>query len=539
MSESESTRSKSASRSADVDTVSSDDSPLVPDRWSNNISYRQLVMSSCIGITQVWWHPYIHDLSRLLPFIFLYNVFSMFVGYPMFYLELAMGVVTKKSLLNCWDLAPMARGVGVAMLLSSVFCVFTLSVICAWSLAMLVHSFHSFLPWLHCAAKASPPCAARHRQLSPGSETPAQSFFFNFVLDLKRSGLEGGLGNVVWELSCYYVVSWFLIYCIAVKRIYSYSKIVLFKDVLSYLTLITFSLGVMRLDGASKMFHDCDWGALLRGTTIWREAVEFSLIQMTVTQGSLVMLGAYCPKQQHKLGTTSLLAFVVSKTSCMASALILGATHGALYTDYGNSTNIMRGAGASMILWSDYVARIPGSQFWSALLFFTIFVLSLSSCALLVQTMISSFSGRSIQKITWVFLIVICMLSCLLGVMTLCTQGGLYIVNFLMEWPVTRPRVAVAAAVGFVITFVYGQTTFCEDVYFAVGEYPSVFMRVCWAIFPPIMMLMFLTGTGLWPAPGTLAGWFLVIKTIMPIIFIMLFYLVFKIRVRNIVRDEK
>lgn len=80
------------------------------DRWSNNISYRQLVISSCIGILQLWWHPYLYDLQKLLPFIFLYNLFSVIVGYPMFYLELALGVVTKKSVLRCWDLAPIARG---------------------------------------------------------------------------------------------------------------------------------------------------------------------------------------------------------------------------------------------------------------------------------------------------------------------------------------------------------------------------------------------------------------------------------------------
>ncbi|XP_060802590.1 sodium-dependent proline transporter [Amyelois transitella] len=496
-------------------------------------------MSSCIGILQMWWHPYIHDLSQLLPFIFLYNLFSLFVGYPMFYLELAIGVVTKKGVLNCWDLAPMARGIGYAMLLCALFTAFTLSAVCAWSLALLVHSFHSFLPWLHCAAQASPPCAARHRLLSPDSETPAQSFFFNFVLNLKRSGLEGGLGDVVWEVSCYFVISWLLIYCIAIKRIYSFSKLVLFKDVLTYLMLICCAIGAFRLDGSLKIFQICDWGVLLRGTKIWREAVEYSLIQMTVSQGSLVMLGSYCPKQQHKLGTTSLLAFLVSKTSCMTSAMVLGAAHGALYTDYDNSTNIWKGASSSMILWSDYVTRVPGSQFWSALLFFTIFVLSLTSCALLVQTIMSTFSGRSVRKITWIFLVVICFLFCLLGIMTLCTQAGLYTVNFLMDWPVTRPRAAIAAVVGFVVTFVYGQTTFCEDVYFAVREYPSVFMRICWAISPPITMFMFLTGTGLWPPHGAMVGWLLVMKTITPIFFVMTFYAIFKIRVRNIVRSEK
>lgn len=81
------------------------------ERWTNNISYRQLVISSCVGICQLWWHPYLHDLRKLLPFLFLYNVFSLLLAYPLFYLELALGVVTKKGVLRCWDLAPIARGI--------------------------------------------------------------------------------------------------------------------------------------------------------------------------------------------------------------------------------------------------------------------------------------------------------------------------------------------------------------------------------------------------------------------------------------------
>lgn len=44
-------------------------------------------------------------------------------------------------------------------------------------------------------------------------------------MDLKRDGLVGGLGNVVWELLIYYVICWILIYFIVFKRMYSFSKV--------------------------------------------------------------------------------------------------------------------------------------------------------------------------------------------------------------------------------------------------------------------------------------------------------------------------
>ncbi|KPJ08035.1 Sodium-dependent serotonin transporter [Papilio machaon] len=475
-------------------------------------------MSSCIGIVQVWWHPYLHDMKKFIPFIFLYNILSVIFGYPLMYLELALGIVTKKSAINCWDLAPVARGVGFAMLACCALTAFVSGAVSAWCLALLVHSAHAFLPWLHCAATAQPACAARHRPLPVGSETPAQSFFFNFILNLKRDGLKGGLGSVVPELAVYYVISWLLIYFIAFKRIYSYSKLflmffstnggwqakqsrlwstaifqghdysgfqlVLFKDVLTYFVLLVCMLGATRLSGAAAMFNECDWSVLLDGTQIWRDALEYSLVQMSISQGVLVMLGSYCPKAPHRLATTTLLTFLVAKTSCMGSALLLGAAHGALRTDYDNDTNVWSGSSSSIILWADYVARIPGSQFWSALVFFTLFVLSVSTTALLLQTIMSTFTGRSIRKISWAFLIAICVLFCFIGVMTICTQGGLYILNFLISWPVSKVRAPIAAVVALVISYTYGQTTFCDEIYFAVGEYPCMFMRISWARYP-------------------------------------------------------
>jgi hypothetical protein len=68
-------------------------------------------------------------------------------------------------------------------------------------------------------------------------------------------------------------------------------------------------------------------------------------------------------------------------------------------------------------------------------------------------------------------------------------QGGVYLLNFVMEWAVSKPRALVAAGSAAAITLVYGQTTFCEDVYFAVGEYPAVFLRVCWALTPALLLV--------------------------------------------------
>lgn len=76
---------------------------------------------------------------------------------------------------------------------------------------------------------------------------------------------------------------------------------------------------------------------------MWCEALEYAFVQMVISQGTLIMLGSYCPKQKHTLSRTALFAFGVSKVTCTGCAFILGGIHGALLTDYDNRTNIWKG----------------------------------------------------------------------------------------------------------------------------------------------------------------------------------------------------
>ncbi|KAI8426078.1 hypothetical protein MSG28_005038 [Choristoneura fumiferana] len=297
------------------------------------------------------------------------NSSHVFVGYPMFFLELVIGAVTKKGVLSAWDLAPVARGVGCSMLLTSAVTALALGVVAAWWLALAVHSAHSFLPWLHCAAAAQPPCAARHRPLTNDSETPANSFFFNFVLNLKRDDLEGGMGKIVWELYAYYLV--------------------LFKDVLAFFVLICCAIGCTRLEGAGRMF---------------REYLARSYrIRVTRDDGLS--------------GDPGDAGFLLSSTKGQdvpdCAVIVRG------FKDLLHAHRFDPGCDARSSGVRNTVGGLRSSRPWKPVLVRP----DLLHSSLTVQTIMSTFSGRSIRKITWAFLIIICSLFCTIGVITLCTQN--------------------------------------------------------------------------------------------------------------------
>lgn len=68
-------------------------------------------------------------------------------------------------------------------------------------------------------------------------------------------------------------------------------------------------------------------------------------------------------------------------------------------------------------------------------------------------------------------------------------QTGIIILEFLMYWPISTPRVPIAAFLAIVVTYVYGQTKFCEDLHASIKEYPNVFLRMCWALTPVLLLV--------------------------------------------------
>lgn len=146
-----------------------------------------------------------------------------------------------------------------------------------------------------------------------------------------------------------------------------------------------------------------------------------------------------------------------------------------------------------------------------------------------------------------------------------------------MYWPISMPRIPIAALLTALITYLYGQATFCENVLRAIGETPSIFVRISWAISPVILMVsltsdnfnsythfrwvisihisweknlsalnsrsryynvyirlqgFFCAGMGSWPHKDKVAGWVLTVTILLPITGVMLCYLLFRCRVR-------
>lgn len=79
-------------------------------------------------------------------------IMLIFVGMPIFFLELSLGQFSSSGPLTCWKYSPMFTGVGWGMVIVSGFVGIYYNMIIAWSIYYLVASFTKLpnLPWDNC-----------------------------------------------------------------------------------------------------------------------------------------------------------------------------------------------------------------------------------------------------------------------------------------------------------------------------------------------------------------------------------------------------
>lgn len=484
------------------------------EQWGSKWEFVFSCIGLSVGIGNVWRFPYLAYENGGGAFLLPYTIILILVGKPMYLMETAIGQYSQLGPLSIWNMAPIMKGVGAAMVIISLIVAIYYNVIMSYTLFFTFASFQSGpAPWTQCHEFfADANCFVRNSSFPScnnlrlknitdyiegvdchsRTELAAEQYFRNYVLK-ENAGLteDGDIGPMNWQLTLCLLLSWIIVFLCLMKGVKSSGKVVYVTATAPYIFLIAILVYGCTLPGAIegiKFFFIPEWEKL-KDITVWQKAAEQMFFSLSVSWGGLIMFGSY-NKFNNKVHID---AMVISSldfiTSIIASAAVFSIM-GSMASEAGVKVGdvVKSGQGLAFIAFPEAIGNAPGWQFWSILFFLMLYTLGLDSEFALLETVTTalydSFPSTRKKK---TLVTLIASVSCFLIGLPCVSQAGPYIVNLMDTFGGLGVMIiAVFELIG--IMWVYGVRRFCDNLHFMIDYKPGMFWKVCWAFVAPVML---------------------------------------------------
>ncbi|RXG52435.1 Sodium-dependent nutrient amino acid transporter 1, partial [Armadillidium vulgare] len=412
-----------------------DDIENVPtrDHWDRPIEFLLSCISMSVGLGNVWRFPFTAYNNGGGAFLIPYLLVLLFVGRPLYYMELCMGQFASYGNVEVWNVVPAFKGLGYGQAVSTYAVATYYMSLMAITIFYFIFSFSNTLPWSSCPQNVSG-CIDSTMNLS-GSEyansTSSSEFYFvNEVLHKNPKGLDEGLSPPNLKLSLCLLASWIILFFILVKGVKSSGKAAYFTALFPYLILFTLLGKGASLPGAVngiKYFVTPQWEKLLE-PSVWYAAVGQCFFSLNVGYGSVIMFASY-NKFSHNIYRD---AVIISCTDTLTS-FIAGCTifsilgHLAFIMKVDDINLVIKGGGSSLafISYPDAIARFQSvPQLFSVCFFLMLFTLGIGSGTAMVGCIITIICDKFPHLRRSFVTIVVCISGFLLGLIYVTPEGS-------------------------------------------------------------------------------------------------------------------
>ncbi|CAF4508540.1 unnamed protein product [Rotaria socialis] len=141
-------------------------SPPERKQWTNPVEFFLTLVAFAVGLGNVWRFPYLCFKNGGGAFLIPYTFMLIFIGAPVFYLELTLGQFTSAGPLVVWRVNPLLRGIGYASLATNCFLALYYNVLIAYCFYYLIASFQLVVPWSTCGNWWNTPLCTDQRTLA-------------------------------------------------------------------------------------------------------------------------------------------------------------------------------------------------------------------------------------------------------------------------------------------------------------------------------------------------------------------------------------
>ncbi|GFU44349.1 sodium- and chloride-dependent glycine transporter 2, partial [Nephila pilipes] len=477
-------------------------------------------------------------------FLVAYVILLVLVGKPHFFAELAIGQFTGLGSIGIWRCFPIAKGVGVAMVIVSAMIGTYYNVIMTYTLYYIGQSFRAEVPWKECSAwwGANENCYVRGMNDTPcwevkeklatkytdnynetteiyssvtnltwqdniyivpleeytqafstcsnGTQTASEQFWERYVLQL-TSGIEY-LGIVKWDLALALFVCWMIVFLGIMKGIKSSGKVVYFTATFPYVILIVLVIYGCTLSGASaglRYFFIPEWKKLLE-IQVWRAAAEQLLFSLSLGSGCLIMYASY-NKFDSKLYRDAMFVSSLDFATSLMSGVVIFSVLGHVSTEMGlDISKVAKGGqGLAFVTYPEALARLPIPQLWSVLFFFMLFLLAVDSEFSYIENVFTVLYDEYPHLKKWkVYITFVCCMGFFLLGLPCVMQGGQYVLNLMDTYGGGFASIFIATVEATAIMWGYGADKFANDLNFMLGFKPGIYWRLCWKYISPIVL---------------------------------------------------
>lgn len=501
-------------------------------KWGGKMEFILTCIGYAVGLGNVWRFPYLVFKNGGGAFLIPYWTMQLFVGMPLFFMELSFGQFASLGPITIWKVSPLMKGVGYCMVISTALITLYYNVIIAYCFYYLFASMTSVLPFSHCnhswsSSRCSTSTASDNSTTNtslsnmttvasfvttnlttPATDfltttkettvnmtiTPSEDFFINFVLK-QSSGIDE-VGEFQWKIVLYLLLAWTVVFFVLIKGIKTLGKVVYFTAIFPYVILTALLIRGATLDGAydGVMYYLTPKWEKLADSTVWSDAATQVFYSLSVCSGGLILMSSFNKFDNNCLRDAILVPCVDCITSFF-SGFVIFTVLGFMAKEKNVSVEkvVDGGPGLAFIAYPEAIAKMPAPTVWAILFFCMMIIIGFSSQFSLMETVISSLSDEweSILRKNWkrslIFRITMCIVFFLLG-LPMTTQAGMYILNMVDTSVGGFPLLFAGVFECVAVNFVYGYKNFASDVSMMLGKKPSIYWRVCWCLLTPLLL---------------------------------------------------
>ncbi|KAM4651449.1 sodium-dependent neutral amino acid transporter B(0)AT2-like isoform 1-T2 [Discoglossus pictus] len=512
--------------------------------WGSKVQYILAQVGFSVGLGNVWRFPYLCHQNGGGSFLVLYFLLLLIIGIPLFFLELAAGQSIRQGSIGVWKhISPRLAGIGFASCVVCFFVALYYNVIIGWSLFYMFNSFRYPLPWENC------PTFSNQTQEECEKSSPTTYFWYRNALNITNTiDTNGGLNGA---MTGYLFLAWVLVCCGMIKGIKSSGKVMYFSSIFPYVVLFCFLIRGLLLDGAMDgiriMFTPKleIWGDI----QVWRQAATQVFFALGLGFGSVIAYSSYNDRYNNCHFDAILVSFINFMTSILATLVVFAVLgfranvitekcvetnmqsvlylyhNGSLphnlfpmknltrddYSQWYEETNSIfnlqkygianckveeemqkgvEGTGLAFIVFTEAMAHLPASPFWSLLFFLMLLNLGLSTMFGNMQGIITPLldNFKLLRKRKTIFTVICCVVGFVIGLIFV-QRSGNYFVSMFDDYSATLPLIIVVIFENVAVAWVYGAERFMEDISVMLGHRPWRIYKYMWQYISILAMI--------------------------------------------------